>query len=119
MDKSDKAKIEQLEARITALETKTRGELEILRDQIRLYALEILVVNEFAISLLTKVDDPLQRLEKCRQQLIEGARAHRFQRDAAESDYASGELEDAVDRLMEMVSGQINAALEARRKKGS
>jgi hypothetical protein len=41
--------------------------------------------------------------------MIEGARTHGFPGlDAASSDLASAELEDAMHRLMEMVSGQIS-----------
>jgi hypothetical protein len=52
--------------------------------------------------------------------MIAGARMHAFSGlDPAMSDLASAELEDAVNRLMEMVSGQISEALQARQNRSS
>jgi len=48
--------------------------------------------------------------------MIDGARAHGFPGlDAAMSDLASAELEDAVNRLMGMVSAQITVVLQGQR----
>jgi hypothetical protein len=47
--------------------------------------------------------------------MIDGAKALAFSNlDPAMSDHAAGELEDAIDRLMEMVSRQIIAVLRHR-----
>jgi hypothetical protein len=88
-----------------------------LKDWMRIYAVEILTVNHFATSCLTVApNDPLGLVARLRQQMIDGARAHGFAGlDAAMSDLASAELEDAVNRLMEMVSAQITAVLPGRR----
>jgi hypothetical protein len=82
----------------------------------RIYALEILAVNQFAVSCLTVApNDPLGLVSRVSQQMIEGARQHGFPGlDAASSDLASAELEDAVDRLMEMANAQINVVLQHR-----
>jgi hypothetical protein len=94
---------------------------EELKDWIRIYALEILVVNRYAIdSFAVSPTDPLGFVEKIRQQMIAGARMHAFSGlDPAMSDLASAELEDAVNRLMKMVSGQISEALQARQNRSS
>ena len=84
-----------------------------LRSWTRIYAVEILAVNLCAISLLQA--NPQELAERTRQQMIEGARQHGFPGlDAAMSDLASAELEDAVDRLMQMVGGQISEVLQRR-----
>jgi hypothetical protein len=87
---------------------------EEIRDWIRIYAVEILTVNHFAVSCLANAPtDPLAFVERIRQQMIDGARAHAVPGlDPASSDLASAELEDAVDRLMEMVSAQIRVVLQ-------
>ena len=88
-----------------------------IKTWMRIYAVEILAVNQLVISCLANAPaDPLGIVERIRQQMIQGARTHGFPGlDAASSDLASAELEDAMNRLMEMVSGQISAVLEARR----
>ncbi len=90
-----------------------------INNWMRIYAVEILAVNQFAASCLTNAPaDPLGLVERLRQQMIEGARTHGFPGlDAASSDLASAELEDAMNRLMEMVSAQITVVLEARKTK--
>jgi hypothetical protein len=89
---------------------------EEITNWIRIYAVEILAVNLCALSLL-QTSEPEQIASGVRQQMIDGARTHGFSGlDPAQSDLASAELEDAVGRLMEMVSAQINVVLEARRK---
>jgi hypothetical protein len=88
-----------------------------LKLQMRLYAVEILSVNLLAISLL-QTGTPLELLAEIRQQMIDGAKTHVFPGldDPAISDLFSAELEAAVDRLMEMASGQINAVLQDRKQ---
>jgi hypothetical protein len=88
-----------------------------IKNWMRIYAVEILTVNQLAVSCLANApSDPQGLLARIRQQMIDGARGHAFPGlDAAMSDLASAELEDAVDRLMEMVSGQIAVVLEARK----
>ena len=83
----------------------------------RIYAVEILAVNQLAIACLANApEDPLAVVERIRGQMSEGAQTQGFPGlDAASSDLASAELEDAIDRLMEMVSGQINVVLERRK----
>ena len=87
-----------------------------LKEWIRIYAVEILTVNHFAISCFANApNDPLTLVAQLRQQMIEGARSFGFPGvDPAMSDLASAELEDALDRLMEMVSGQISVLLQHR-----
>jgi hypothetical protein len=86
-----------------------------LKDWIRVYAAEILTVNLYATSLL-RTDDPLGLASELRQQMVQGARIRGFPGlDPAMSDLASAELEGALDRLMRMVSEQINVALQARK----
>jgi hypothetical protein len=81
-----------------------------IKDWTRIYALEILAGNHFAVDCIAaSPHDPLGLVAKVREQMTAGTRAHGFPGlDAASSDLASAELEDAVNRLMEMVSGQIS-----------
>jgi hypothetical protein len=89
-----------------------------LRLQIRVYAVEILAINLLATSCLQASSDPSTLIATVRQQMLQGAKVP-FPGidDPALSDMLSGELESAVDRLMEMGTAQINAVLEARKKK--
>jgi hypothetical protein len=82
----------------------------------RLYALEILVVNQLAVACLTGGADPVAFVAKLREGMIEVIRGLAFPEvaDAAQSDLLSAELESAADRLMKMATGQILAVLEAR-----
>jgi hypothetical protein len=87
-----------------------------IKDWMRIYALEILAVNHFAVDCIKVApDDPLGLVARLRDQMIAGARRHGFPGlDAASSDLASAELEDAVGRLMEMAGAQINVVLQRR-----
>jgi hypothetical protein len=90
-----------------------------LKDWMRIYAVEILAVNLCAMSLL-QTADPQGLAERVRKQMIEGTRRHGFAGvDPAMSDLASAELEDAANRLMEMVSEQIRVVLENRQPRTS
>jgi hypothetical protein len=90
-----------------------------LKDWMRIYAVEVLAVNHFAVSCLTAApNDPLALVKRLRDQMIAGARKHAFPGlDPAMSDLASAELEDAVDRLMDMANAQILVVLEARQRR--
>jgi hypothetical protein len=74
-----------------------------IHELVRIYAVEIMVVNQFAMFCLTaSPTDPQGILRSIREQMIEGARRRGFpELDAASSDFASAELEEAVGRLME------------------
>ena len=89
---------------------------EELKEWVRIYAVEILTVNHFAISCLANAPkDPLALVAALRQQMIGGVRNLGFPGvDPAMSDLASAELEDALNRLMEMVSAQISVVLDDR-----
>lgn len=88
-----------------------------LKNWMRIYAVEILTVNHFAVSCLANApSDPQGLAARVGRQMIDGVRTLGFPGlDPAMSDLASAELEDAVDRLMEMVSAQITVVLQARR----
>lgn len=91
---------------------------EEIKLQMRLYAVEILAVNLLALSCL-QAQDPHEAVARARRGMIDGARGHAFHglEDAAMSDLFSAELETAADRLMEMVSGQIDQVLKSRKTK--
>lgn len=90
-----------------------------IKNWMRIYAVEILAVNQLAYLCLTVAPAAPQKLAaEIRQQLIETARKHGFPDfDPAMSDLLSAELEVALDRLMEMVDGQITAVIDSRRSK--
>jgi hypothetical protein len=91
---------------------------EELKDWMRIYAVEILSVNQLAVSCLAHSSDPLAMVETLRQQMVGGARTHAFPGlDPAMSDLASAELEDAMNRLMDMVRAQISEVLDNLQKK--
>jgi hypothetical protein len=73
--------------------------------------------------LLTPKSDPSALIAKMRERMIAAAgKPFPEVDDPAMSDLLSAELEAAVDRLMEMASGQINRVLEAlaeKAKRGS
>jgi hypothetical protein len=86
----------------------------------RLYAIEIVVANSLAASVLLdpKITDPVQTIASIRGQMVHSASTHTFPDvDPAMSQLLSVELEDAVDRLMEMATGQINAVLQGLKAK--
>ena len=89
-----------------------------LKAEMRLYALELLAADLFAMSCLMS-SSPRETLARVRQQMIDGARSQTFPglADPAKSDLFSAELESALDRLMEMVNAQIDAVLQAREGK--
>jgi len=75
----------------------------------RLYALELLVANVFAMlcTLDPLPDDFLARIQK---QMIKAAQKQGFPGfDPAESDFLSAELEAALSRLLGMAGSQIHA----------
>jgi hypothetical protein len=80
-----------------------------VRDQMRIYAIEILLVNVFA-SFCMMTDDPLKAVATARARAIAVVQKLGFPFDAAMSDLCSAELETALDRLMEMATGQITQA---------
>ena len=90
-----------------------------IKNWMRIYAVEILAVNSFAVFCLKEApDDPLALSAKAHQRMIDTVRRRGFPGvDPAMSDHASAELEDAVNRLMEMASAQIREALEGRKAK--
>jgi hypothetical protein len=80
---------------------------EAIRAQMRLWALEVLVCNLFAVMCASD-PAPLELFDRTRDQMISGARQRAFgDFDPAQSDLFSGELEAAVARLMDMVGEQI------------
>ena len=88
-----------------------------IKNWMRTYAVEVLTVNLLVSTCLAVApDDPKAVVERIRRQMIDGARSIGFPGvDPAMSDLASAELEDALDRLMEMADAQIDAVLEARK----
>jgi hypothetical protein len=73
---------------------------EKIKDEMRLYALECIVCQFYAV--LSRVL-PAGFLDMTQKQWLEGARTKTFGRDdPAFSDLLSGELEDALRRLVEM-----------------
>jgi hypothetical protein len=87
-----------------------------IKTEMRLWALEVLVCNLFALN-LSQTDNPLELLGMIQAQMIAGARQKAFPGfDAAHSDHLSAELEGAVDRLLGMANEQISLVLEARKK---
>lgn len=76
--------------------------------EMRLWALEVVVVNLMVLSLVQS-GHPQEFLAKMREGMIDGARQMTFPgfADAAQSDHASGELEGAIIRLMDMASEQL------------
>jgi hypothetical protein len=87
-----------------------------VRDQMRIYAIEILLVNVFA-SLCLMTGDPLGLVAVARARAIAVVQKLGFPFDAAMSDLCSAELETALDRLMEMAKGQITQTQESLRGK--
>jgi hypothetical protein len=80
---------------------------EAIRAEMRLWALEVLVCNLFAVMCASD-PAPLELFERTRHQMISGARQWTFgEFDPAQSDLFSAELEAAVTRLMDMVGEQI------------
>jgi hypothetical protein len=80
---------------------------EAIRAEMRLWALEVLVCDLFAVMCASD-PAPLELFERTRDQMISGARQRTFgDFDAAQSDLFSAELEAAVTRLMDMVGEQI------------
>jgi hypothetical protein len=80
---------------------------EAIRAEMRLWALEVLVCNLFAVMCASD-PAPLELFERTRDQMISGARQRTFgDFDPAQSDLFSAELEAAVTRLMDMVGEQI------------
>jgi hypothetical protein len=86
-----------------------------IKDEMRLWALEVLVANAF--SMLVALDeDPHSFFRLVKKQMIDGAKQRTFSGvDAATSDLYSAELEGAVTRLMDMVSSQIAIGLKSRK----
>ena len=88
-----------------------------LRLEMRFYAVEILFANLFAISCL-RAAYPRKFIADVGQQIVEAVRTHGFSSlDPAMSDLFSAELENAISRLMEMISEQLNVVLQARETK--
>jgi hypothetical protein len=78
-----------------------------IKAEMRLWALEVLVCNIFAIIAASDTN-PNELMTKTRDQMIAGARQRTFSEvDPAMSDLLSAELEAAVTRLMEMANSQI------------
>jgi hypothetical protein len=78
-----------------------------VKREMRLWALEVLVTNVFAM--LCALDpDPEELAAKIRQQMLEGARQRGFPGyDPAQSDLLSAEFEAALSRLLAMAYEQI------------
>ena len=78
-----------------------------IKAEMRLWALEVLVCDLFAI-ICASDPAPLELFERTRKQMIGGSTRRTFgDVSAAESDLFSAELEAAVTRLMDMVSEQM------------
>jgi hypothetical protein len=90
-----------------------------IKSEVRLYAVESLAATLFAMLCLMNAGDPRADIAEVRRQTIDGARLRAFPEldDPVTSDLYSAELESAVDRLMEMATEQIDAILEARRRR--
>jgi hypothetical protein len=90
-----------------------------LKAEMRLYAVEFLTANLFAMFCLMTSPSPRETLATARRQMIDSARSQTFPGldDPAQSDLFSAELESAVDRLMEMGNAQIDRVLQAREGK--
>ena len=88
---------------------------EELQSKMRLYAVEVMTANLLVHALLQK-PNPREALALTRQRMIEGARQRDFLElgDAALSNHYSAELESAVERLLSMVSEQLEIALRGR-----
>jgi hypothetical protein len=88
-----------------------------LKLEMRLYAVELFVVNILALHCLN-TKPPLETFEKTKEQMLTGARQQTFPRvgDPATSDLLSAELEDALRVILTMVKTQINAVLKDRPK---
>jgi hypothetical protein len=87
-----------------------------LKNDVRLYALEVMVANLWAINLIGS-GHPQQFLEQIRHQMMNAARnATVPSADPATSDLLAAELESALDRLLRMVDEQIGVVL--RRQQG-
>jgi hypothetical protein len=85
-----------------------------IKSDMRLWAVETLVVNLMTIMCVTE-GNPLELAERTRAQMLAGARQRTFpEADPATSDLLSAELESAVERLMGMAIEQIRL-LQARR----
>jgi hypothetical protein len=88
-----------------------------IKAEMRLWALEVLVCNLFAVSLIA-TGRPGALFSQVRQQILQGAKLKTFSGvDPALSDLLSAELETAVDRLLEMASAQIPAHLRGNEKR--
>jgi hypothetical protein len=88
-----------------------------IRLEMRFYAVEILFANLFAISCL-RAASPRRFIADVGQQIVESVRIQGFPSlDPVMSDLFSAELENAVSRLMEIVSEQLDVVLQAREKK--
>jgi hypothetical protein len=84
-----------------------------IRLEMRFYAVEILFANLFAISCLREAY-PRRFIADVRQQLVEAVRTRGFPSlGPPTSELFLAELENAVSRLMEMVSEQLNVVLQA------
>ena len=87
-----------------------------IKAEMRLWALENLVCNMFAVSCLQQ-PSPLAIAEETRQVMLAGARGRAFPEvDAATSDLLSAELESAAARLMGIAIEQTTQILARRRQ---
>jgi hypothetical protein len=87
-----------------------------IRAEARLYALECVVCQMFALLQLQIAGvDALSALEQQRKQAVHGARQKAFPEldDPALSDLMSAELETAVDRLASMVRALLEGVLRS------
>jgi hypothetical protein len=82
-----------------------------VKAEMRLWALEVLVANAFAM--LCALDpSPDDLFAKIRRQMIESSKKQTFRGfDAGESDVLSSEFEAAISRLLEMVATQMRLGL--------
>jgi hypothetical protein len=92
-----------------------------LKIEMRLYAIEVFVANLFAMHLLqTESNAPLAAFEAMKTQMLDGARKLTIpDADPPVSALLSGEIEDAVAHLANLVNEQISWTLQFhKRKKG-
>ena len=84
-----------------------------IKQEIRLWTLEMLVVNLLTSTILA-TGQPAKLMKDVRTQLTESARQRTFPSfDPAMSDYLSGELEAAFDRLLAIAEAQLPQLLKA------
>ncbi len=79
-----------------------------IKAEMRLWTLEVVVANAFAMLCASLDPKPEDLLKQIHDQMIEGAKKRTFSGvHPAMSDHYSAELQVAVDRLMGMVGTQM------------